>query len=88
MVPTRFSHLPEARARFGDRVDRLGAFLGRVDPLADDVVAAIEGTPGGWQLFDEEHRSQAMNTAPGNPSDWRATVWELHPVTAFVILSP
>lgn len=42
----------------------------------------------GWQLFDEEHRSQARNTAPANPSDWRATVWELHPVTAFVVTSP
>ena len=42
----------------------------------------------GWQLFDEEHRSQARNTAPANPADWRATVWELHPVTAFVVTSP
>ena len=42
----------------------------------------------GWQLFDEEHRSQARNTAPTNASDWRATVWELHPVTAFVVTSP
>lgn len=42
----------------------------------------------GWQLFDEEHRGQARNTAPTNTSDWRATVWELHPVTAFVVLPP
>lgn len=42
----------------------------------------------GWALFDEEHRAQARNTAPGNPSDWRATVWELHPVTSFVVTSP
>lgn len=42
----------------------------------------------GWQLFDEEHRGQARNTAPTNASDWRATVWELHPVTAFVVTSP
>lgn len=42
----------------------------------------------GWALFDEEHRTQARNTAPNNPADWRATVWELHPVTSFVVTSP
>jgi len=42
----------------------------------------------GWALFDVEHRGQAKNTAPANPKDWRATVWELHPVTSFVIVSP
>ena len=42
----------------------------------------------GWQLYDVEHRGQAMNTAPTNGKDWRATVWELHPVTSFVILTP
>jgi SH3-like domain-containing protein len=40
----------------------------------------------GWAFFDTEHRPQAKNTAPGNPSDWRATVWELHPVTSIAIL--
>jgi uncharacterized protein YraI len=42
----------------------------------------------GWVLFDAEHRGQALNTAPGNSSDWRATVWEVHPVTAMVVTSP
>src|SRR5262249_21959159 len=28
-------------------------FLERVDPLGDEMVAAIERTPGGWRLFDE-----------------------------------
>jgi SH3-like domain-containing protein len=42
----------------------------------------------GWQLFDFEHRSQAKNTAPTNPKDWRATVWEIHPITSFKVLSP
>jgi SH3-like domain-containing protein len=40
----------------------------------------------GWQLFDVEHRSQAKNTAPNNPKDWRATVWEIHPITSFVVI--
>jgi len=42
----------------------------------------------GWQLFDFEHRSEAKNTAPTNPKDWRATVWEIHPITSFKVLSP
>jgi len=53
MFPTRFVNLPEARAQFGDRVDRLGAYLTRVDPLADAVVTAMEAMPpgAGWALF-------------------------------------
>jgi hypothetical protein len=35
----------------------------------------------GWLLFDTEHESQSLNTAPGRPRDWRATAWEIHPVT-------
>ena len=42
----------------------------------------------GWVMFDAEHRPQAKNTAPNNPGDWRATVWELHPVTSFEVLDP
>jgi hypothetical protein len=70
MLPTRLCHLPEARARFGDRVDRLAVFFGRVDPLADDVVAAIEGTPGGWHLFDEAAR-RGVDRVPGAPAAFR-----------------
>lgn len=36
----------------------------------------------GWLLFDEEHSKQAENTDPDNPKDWRATCWEVHPVTS------
>ena len=42
----------------------------------------------GWVMFDAEHRAQAKNTAPTNANDWRATVWELHPVTSFEVLDP
>jgi uncharacterized protein YraI len=61
---------------------------------ADWTTQGLQGLIGkrvrfrGWQLFDTEHRSQARNTAPNNPRDWRATVWELHPVTSFVVTSP
>jgi hypothetical protein len=39
----------------------------------------------GWLFFDVEHSGKAENTAPGNPTNWRATAWELHPVTSIQI---
>jgi hypothetical protein len=36
----------------------------------------------GWMLFDAEHQRDSQNTAPGRARDWRATAWEIHPVTS------
>ena len=41
----------------------------------------------GWVLFDIAHIPQAYNTNPANPSDWRATCWEIHPVTDLQIVN-
>jgi hypothetical protein len=66
--PSRFVNLPSARLRFGDRVDRLGPFLTRIDEPADRVVEAIERLPRGegWRLFEQGLRggSRAIPTAP------------------------
>ena len=35
----------------------------------------------GWLFFDEEHANAAENTNPGRERNWRATAWEIHPVT-------
>ena len=40
----------------------------------------------GWLLFDAEHKQDAVNTEPDNKNDWRATCWELHPVTGIEIV--
>lgn len=40
----------------------------------------------GWLLFDREHAGESENTAPGARGNWRATAWELHPVTAIEVL--
>jgi hypothetical protein len=40
----------------------------------------------GWLLYDREHADESENDAPGNPVDWRATAWELHPVTSLEVL--
>lgn len=41
---------------------------------------------GGWMLFDSMHVDAAENTNPGNPKNWRATCWEIHPVTNIKVL--
>jgi len=39
-------------------------------------------TVQGWLFYDEEHEPQAFSTTPGNAGDWRASCWEIHPVTS------
>jgi len=40
----------------------------------------------GWLLFDREHADESEHIAPGASGNWRATAWELHPVTAMEVL--
>jgi hypothetical protein len=40
----------------------------------------------GWLFFDGEHDDEAENTRPGRPENWRATAWEIHPVTRIQII--
>jgi hypothetical protein len=40
----------------------------------------------GWLLFDLEHAENAANTNPGGRHNWRATVWEVHPITSITVL--
>ncbi|HZS09649.1 MAG TPA: hypothetical protein VFD58_32780 [Blastocatellia bacterium] len=35
----------------------------------------------GWLFFDSAHDGESENTAPGRARNWRATAWEIHPVT-------
>jgi hypothetical protein len=66
--PTRYKNVVEARARWGDRVDRLGRHLSHTDRQADAVVEAIESLPPGegWRLFEEGIRGgpKAIPNAP------------------------
>ena len=39
-------------------------------------------TVQGWLFYDEEHENVAFATKPGNPKDWRASCWEVHPITS------
>jgi hypothetical protein len=40
----------------------------------------------GWLMFDRDHADESENTASGNPVNWRATAWELHPVTRIEVI--
>jgi hypothetical protein len=40
----------------------------------------------GWLFYDAEHVNAALNTRPAGKHDWRATAWEIHPVTSLEVL--
>ena len=40
----------------------------------------------GWLYFDVGHKEEAENTAPNNPENWRATAWEIHPITKITVI--
>jgi hypothetical protein len=40
----------------------------------------------GWLYFDAGHAQESENTAPRNPENWRATAWEIHPVTKITVI--
>ena len=68
MFASRFTNLDEARALFGDRVDRLGPFLMRADPLADAVADTIaEMPPGDGRLLFQRMIERGGESAPEAP---------------------
>ena len=40
----------------------------------------------GWLLFDSQHAGESENMAPGTSDNWRATAWEIHPVTRIEVI--
>jgi hypothetical protein len=40
----------------------------------------------GWLYFDVGHAEESENMAPNNAENWRATAWELHPVTKITVI--
>ena len=40
----------------------------------------------GWMLWDWRHLKDSENTDPGDPQNWRASSWEIHPVTSIEVL--
>src|SRR5689334_15556234 len=40
----------------------------------------------GWMYFDVGHAEESENISPGKHDNWRATAWEIHPVTKFAVI--
>lgn len=40
----------------------------------------------GWLFFDLSHVAESENTAPQRQGNWRASAWEIHPITKIEIL--
>jgi hypothetical protein len=40
----------------------------------------------GWLYFDAGHAEESENISPHNPENWRATAWEIHPVTKITVI--
>jgi len=63
-----------------------------VVPLQDWSVERLKRVIGrrvrfeGWLFFDSPHAAESENTAVGRANNWRASAWELHPITKIEIL--
>lgn len=67
---------PRMRAKMGDGW------------TTSSLKAAMKGqwvTVTGWLFFDSMHIKQSENTNPGESQNWRATAWEIHPITSITI---
>ncbi len=40
----------------------------------------------GWLYFDAGHAEESENIHPQRPDNWRATAWEIHPVTKITVI--
>ncbi len=40
----------------------------------------------GWLYFDVGHAEESENTAPRRVGNWRATAWEIHPLTKITVM--
>lgn len=40
----------------------------------------------GWLYFDLGHAEESENVHPQRPGNWRATAWEIHPVTKITVI--
>lgn len=40
----------------------------------------------GWLFFDYTHAGESENISPGRKGNWRASAWEIHPITNFHVI--
>ncbi len=82
--PRRFVNLVAARAEFGDRVDRIGAFLWKPDALADALVDwMMQAGPSAQQLLDQA-LDRGIDSVESPPEPLRALFAVVDRVPAWV----
>lgn len=81
VFPARFVHRDAARKRFGDRVDRFGAYLMEGDPLADAAVDALRAFPrpqrDAWVDAVLRHGPDGAQEAPEALRALAAAAWSV-----------
>ncbi len=83
--PSRFVRLDLAREQYGDRVDRLGVFLSKGDPLADAAVDSLAGFPAGVrQSMVDRALQDGIAAVPDAPEALRALFAQLDHVPFWV----
>ena len=56
------------------------------EPTLESVLIGRWCRIEGWMLFDREHAQESKNLSPWGAQNWRATAWEIHPVTSITVL--
>lgn len=90
VLPADSTH--EKRCVIAEVTPRMRAIMAQkgIDWSTDNLRRTLKGhivQVTGWLLFDNEHIRQAENTAPHNHRDWRATCWEIHPITDIKVIN-
>lgn len=83
-APPRERVILEVTPAFRDRMHQRG-----IDWSSESLARTLTGRWvrfEGWLMFDEGHDKESENTNPGDRDNWRATAWELHPLTAITIV--
>ena len=83
MTPVRYTNLPAARARFGDKVDRLAPFFYKLDPAADACIEAMDHHPGSWPMVTRA-LSHGASSVKELPPAFRALLDAVDHVPAWV----
>jgi hypothetical protein len=95
VVPDRESLTDRTKYVFVEVTPRVREVLAAQNPpidwSSDDLKKRLLGKRvefEGWMFFDSAHTGQAVTTHPVDPKrrNWRATCWEVHPVTSIKLL--
>lgn len=84
VFPRRFTNLVAARAQFGERVDKIGAFLWKPDALADAVIDWMVKTGPAAQAIFDSALDRGLGSVEQPPEALRALFDVIERVPAWV----